>query len=93
MGMTARVHIAVDTGMNRIGLRPGREQAQVVKEIAGLPGIVTEGMFTHFARADEADKTSAREQLQAFLDFSQMVKEAGVSIPILHCANSAGSWI
>lgn len=90
MGMTARVHIAVDTGMNRIGLRPGREQAQVVKEIAGLPGIVTEGMFTHFARADEADKTSAREQLQAFLDFSQMVKEAGVSIPILHCANSAG---
>lgn len=47
MGMTARVHIAVDTGMNRIGLRPGREQAQVVKEIAGLPGIVTEGMFTH----------------------------------------------
>ena len=79
MGMTARVHIAVDTGMNRIGLRPGREQAQVVKEIAGLP-----------ARADEADKTSAREQLQAFLDFSQMVKEAGVSIPILHCANSAG---
>ena len=93
MGMTARVHIAVDTGMNRIGLRPGRDQAQVVKEIAGLPGIVTEGMFTHFARADEADKTSAREQLQAFLDFSQMVKEAGVSIPILHCANSAGSWI
>lgn len=90
MGMTARVHIAVDTGMNRIGLRPGQEQAQVVKEIAGLPGIVTEGMFTHFARADEADKTSAREQLQAFLDFSQMVKEAGVSIPILHCANSAG---
>ena len=90
LGMTARVHIAVDTGMNRIGLRPGREQAQVVKEIAGLPGIVTEGMFTHFARADEADKTSAREQIQAFLDFSQMVKEAGVSIPILHCANSAG---
>ena len=90
LGMTAKVHIAVDTGMNRIGLRPVREQVQVVKEIAGLPGIVTEGMFTHFARADEADKTSAREQLQAFLDFSQMVKEAGVSIPILHCANSAG---
>ena len=90
LGMMARVHIAVDTGMNRIGLRPSREQAQVVKEIAGLPGIVTEGMFTHFARADEADKTSAREQLQAFLDFSQMVKEAGVFIPALHCANSAG---
>lgn len=90
LGMMARVHIAVDTGMNRIGLRPVREQAQVVKEIAGLPGIVTEGMFTHFARADEADKTSAREQLQAFLDFSQMVKEAGVFIPALHCANSAG---
>ena len=60
-----------------------------MKEIAGLPGIVTEAC-SPLCQADEADKTSAREQLQAFLDFSQMVKEAGVSIPILHCANSAG---
>ena len=90
LGMMARVHIAVDTGMNRIGLRPVREQAQVVKEIAGLPGIVTEGMFTHFAKADEKDKASARRQLCAYEQMVEMLNEMRIKIPMKHCSNSAG---
>lgn len=85
-----RIHIAVDTGMSRIGLTPDRESAEMVRKIAALPGVGIEGMFTHFARADETDKTSAREQLKRFDEFAAMVKELGVTIPLCHCANSAG---
>lgn len=90
LGKGAKLHIAVDTGMNRIGFMPTRESARQVKEIADLPGIEIEGMFTHFARADEADKGAAYEQLRKFKEFSGMVKEQGVVIPICHCSNSAG---
>lgn len=87
----AKIHIAVDTGMGRIGLFPTDKAAREVEYMAGLPGLEIEGMFTHFARADEADLTPAREQLARFLGFADMVREAGVEIPILHCANSAAA--
>lgn len=89
MGKKARIHIAVDTGMSRIGYIPSREAAEEIKTVSELPGIELRGMFTHFARADEADKASAFRQLKRFRDFTAEVKGLGVDIPVCHCANSA----
>ena len=90
MGKKARVHIAVDTGMNRIGLTPTESSADIVKEINALAGIEICGMFTHFARADEFDKSHAEEQIRAFMEFNRFIAERLISIPIVHCSNSAG---
>lgn len=90
IGKEAKIHIAVDTGMNRIGLAPTEKSADLVKKIGELPGIQIEGMFTHFARADEEDKKPARRQLEQFLCFDAMLKARGVQIPLRHCSNSAG---
>ena len=89
MGKTAKIHVAVDTGMSRIGVSPTKESAQMIKEMSMLPGIEIEGMFTHFARADETDKASAREQLRKFKEFIRMVRDLGVTVPVCHCSNSA----
>lgn len=90
LNMKARVHIAVDTGMSRIGFTSTETSADVVKAISELSGIEICGMFTHFARADEFDKTYAAEQIRRFRAFGAMLKERKVEIPITHCSNSAG---
>ncbi len=90
MNKTVKVHIKVDTGMGRIGFLPGAESVQVICQIAALPHLEIEGLFSHFACADEQDKSSARGQLAQFLDFAQQLKAAGVEIPLLHMCNSAG---
>lgn len=90
MKKTAKIHIAVDTGMNRIGFTPTEESADIVKEIAGLPGIEIKGMFTHFSRADEIDKTVTCLQIEKFTKFHAMLKARDVEIPVVHCSNSAG---
>lgn len=90
MGRTARIHMKLDTGMGRIGFRPGEESLADIKWIAGLPGIAIEGCFTHFARMDEADKTRAKEQLRSYLDFVGRIEEEGIIIPVKHVSNSAG---
>lgn len=90
MGKAAKIHIAVDTGMNRIGFMPTEESADMVKRIAALPGIEIEGVFTHFARADEADKVWADQQREKFRAFCEMLNMRGVVIPMAHCSNSAG---
>ena len=86
----ATLHLAVDTGMTRIGFHPTDESIAVIRRIAALPGLYIEGMFTHFACADMADKTSARRQHDIFIDFCGRVSHAGISVPIYHCSNSAG---
>ena len=63
LGKTAPVHLALDTGMSRIGMTPDARSADWVQEISQLEGIALEGIFTHFATADEADKTKTKEQL------------------------------
>ncbi len=84
------IHIAVDTGMSRIGITPDEKGVDFVQEVMYLPGIHVEGMFTHFARADESDLTNAREREKVFADFISAVEErTGRRIPIRHCANSA----
>ena len=89
LGKNAIVHIAVDTGMGRIGVTPDDEGLQFVKKAFETEGITVEGMFSHFARADEIDKTSAGNQLKKFNDFVDSIKAEGLNIPILHISNSA----
>lgn len=89
-GKKAVVHLALDTGMSRIGMKADREHAKEAAAIAALEGIEVEGLFTHFARADETDKTFYREQYDKYLAFLGYLEEYGVNIPIRHCSNSAG---
>ena len=91
-GKTVHMHIKVDTGMSRIGFKDHEESADLIKTISGLPGVEIEGLFTHFARADEKDKTNARGQLSRYLDFYRMLKEREVEVKMCHCSNSAGMF-
>ena len=86
----APVHIAVDTGMSRIGFADHAVSADLVKDIAAMPNLSIEGLFTHFARADEVDKQYARAALDRYLAFREMLSERGVVPAISHCSNSAG---
>lgn len=89
--LKARIHIKVDTGMSRIGIRPDEQGIAFVKKALETEGIEVEGIFTHFARADEEDKTNVRHQLSVFSEFLRKVREeTGREIPIKHCSNSAG---
>lgn len=85
----ARIHLKVDTGMGRIGLPCNEEGLSLAKEIVALSGIEAEGLFTHFARADETDKSNALEQLKRFEWFSEGLRERGISVKYRHSANSA----
>lgn len=87
-GKTAKVHIPVDTGMGRIGVRPTREGAEEVKRISFLENIYVEGIFTHFSTADEIDKEFTLLQAERFSSFKEMLSELGLNIPVFHCANS-----
>ena len=84
---TAKLHIKIDTGMNRIGFRE-RDFADIMK-IAALPNLFIEGIFTHLATADQKDLSFAREQLNRFQALYDKLKKAGLTIPIRHVANSA----
>ncbi len=90
MGKTAMIHLAVDTGMNRIGMSCGPEGAELAAAIGELPGIFVEGIFTHLSRADESDKTSARRQMKRYADFLEMARARGLTVPVRHISNSAG---
>lgn len=89
MNKKALVHIAVDTGMNRIGLKDTEESADIIKRISGLSNIVIDGVFTHFASADCKDKTFMHTQQQRFNKFIESLEKRGLNIPIKHCCNSA----
>ena len=89
-GARANIHLAVDTGMSRIGMTPDEASADEAARISRLPGICIEGMFTHFARADEADKAFYETQYKKYREFCEMLCSRGVDIPIRHCSNSAG---
>ena len=71
-GKVAPFHLAVDTGMSRIGFQPTADSADICKAIAQLPGVRVEGIFSHFATADCEDLTRAKAQEQRFLDFLEL---------------------
>lgn len=85
----AHVHIAVDTGMSRVGLKPDKSGVEIIKKISEFNNIVIDGIFTHFAKADAADKTDAAIAYKRFRDFKVMCEAADINIPIWHCANTA----
>ena len=87
---TAKFHFCVDTGMSRIGFQVAEESADICKKITELPNIEAEGLFSHYATADEADLSRAEAQRERFKDFISMLESRGVSVPIKHLSNSAG---
>ena len=89
-GKTANLHFVVDTGMSRIGFQATEESADMCEKVSKLPGLRAEGIFSHYATADGADLTSAREQQALFAAFEQMLAKLGVEIPVRHMNNSAG---
>lgn len=89
-GKTVHIHLALDTGMTRIGFADVPQSVETIKQIQMLPNLEIEGIFTHFARADEYDRSPALVQLERYLDFLKLLEDAGIKIPLLHCSNSAG---
>lgn len=87
----AKINIASDTGMSRIGYIPSKDAVDEIKEISKLENIKIESIFTHFAKADYKDKSSANKQLNIFKKFINDLEQAGVNIPIHQCANSAAT--
>lgn len=91
VGKKAKIHIKVDTGMSRIGIRPDESGLQFVKEALSCDAVEVEGIFTHFAKSDEADKTAAYKQIDLMSQFLNKIEtETGFRIPLKHCSNSAG---
>ena len=86
---TAKIHIAVDTGMGRIGFLPNEESINEVIKISKLPNITIEGMFSHFSTSDEKDKKYSLYQLENFNWFYDKLKKNGININVRHIANSA----
>src|SRR6266853_2304346 len=91
LNLTVRVHVKVDTGMGRLGIRAEHidEVLELLHEISDLPGLELEGIFTHFAMADTQDQTHARMQLARFQHVLQCIEEAHMRPPLVHAANSA----
>lgn len=88
---SAKVHIKVDTGMGRIGILPDKEGLTFIERTAKTEGIEITGIFTHFARADEADKKNALQQMAVFQQFTEEAENTlGLKGWIKHCSNSAG---
>ncbi|MCC8028336.1 MAG: alanine racemase [Lachnospiraceae bacterium] len=87
---TVNIHIKLDTGMGRIGFQCTPESVEEIVRIAALPHIRIEGIFTHFARADEKDKTFSAEQFGRYAFVAEQLRERGVKIPVHHVSNSAG---
>ena len=86
---TVKIHIAVDTGMGRIGFKPTIESIEEVIKIHKLESIKIEGLFSHFCTADETDKEYSIYQFKRYEWFSRKLVKMGISIPIRNIANSA----
>lgn len=90
-GKAVRIHVAVDTAMSRIGVRPDDEGLAFVKKALETPYVDVEGIFTHFSKADETDPANTRRQIAEFTAFCKRIEtELGYRVPIQHCSNSAG---
>lgn len=89
-GKQVPFHFALDTGMSRIGFQVNEESADICKAICDLPGIYPEGLFSHFATADETSFVKAEAQRQRYLQFCDLLEQRGLEIPIKHLNNSAG---
>ncbi len=102
LGKSINVHLKVDSGMGRLGLVlnaptttsaaiavPASNPIREAQAIARLAGLEIQGIFTHFATADSADKSYATGQLERFMDFIEQLRRIGIEPPLKHAANSA----
>ena len=87
--LTAYMHIKLDTGMARLGFDMSDQSVQEIKSIADMDNVCMEGIFTHFAKADELDKTFTKKQIQEFEEMCKKLKACSVKFQYEHCANSA----
>lgn len=86
----ARVHLKIDSGMRRFGADPG-EAREIALAIAADPRFELEGLFTHFATADEDDQSFLNEQVRRFSEARRAIVAAGIDPPRIHLANSAAA--
>lgn len=89
-GKTIPYHVALDTGMGRIGFPCTEQSLSEIEALSRLPGGRLVGVFSHYAKADAADKTYAREQTRRFTAMTEALERRGVEIPLKHLDNSAG---
>jgi alanine racemase len=89
-GELARVHLKVDTGMSRLGVQAA-QAPELAQQLAQTPGLVFEGLFTHFARADEPGIGTTADQEGLFLNLVRALENAGLRPPLVHAANSAAA--
>lgn len=90
LGRTAYFHMKVDTGMGRLGFLSNVPGVQDIVEISRLANVKLEGVYTHFARADEQEKEYTVEQHEKFVWMEKALKNEGLNITYYHCDNSAG---
>lgn len=86
---SVKIHIKIDTGMTSVGFMHGYSAMKNVAEISRLPGIIIEGLFTHFASADEKDKSYTLMQFERFMSICSELSRIGIHIPVKHVCNSA----
>lgn len=93
LGKKVPVHVKIDTGMSRLGIRAEQvdEILELLTTIRTLPDLELEGMFTHFARADAEDLSHAYLQLTRFQTILRLIEEQGIKPPLIHAANSAAT--
>ncbi|MCI9450299.1 MAG: alanine racemase [Clostridiales bacterium] len=92
-GVTVGIHIALDTGMSRIGFACTDKSVDEIAEISAMNGIVIKGIFSHYASADSADLAYTEHQTESFIEITEKLKARGVEIPLRHICNSAGSIV
>ena len=90
LGRKAKIHVKVDTGMTRVGFMPGYSAVKNIMEIGKLPGLIIEGLFTHFASADESERDYTMMQFERFMSVCSELGRVGIHIPVKHVCNSAG---
>ncbi|WP_297421224.1 alanine racemase [Clostridium sp.] len=89
-GRQAKIHVALDTGMTRIGFNANENGVLAIADICKLPNLIVEGLFTHFSTADEIDKSYSKLQMDRYDSFVELLEQRKISIPIKHMCNSAG---
>lgn len=89
-GKKAKVHIALDTGMSRIGFPLNDASAEIIRKITECPCLDVEGIFSHFAKADMEGDSYSREQIERFDGFLGKLSDMGIKIPLPHLYNTAG---
>lgn len=89
LGKNVKIHVKVDTGMTRVGFMPGYGAVKNIMEISRMPGIIIEGLFTHFASADERDREYTMMQFERYMSLCTELARVGIHIPVRHVCNSA----